>query len=509
MRADIILKNANVITMDASRPSAQLVAITGDKITLVDDNDGLDGVSGAKTRVIDCGGRTIVPGFNDAHLHFFSLVSKLLSIDLSPPAVLSIADIKEAVRRKAAITTPGTLLRGTDYNEFYLAEKHCPTRFDLDEAAPDHPVVLRHRSLHAYVLNSLALSLANIDSETSEPHGSRFERDPATGELNGIIIDIPHFLREKVWPPFSGTDFEEGVSLVNRQFLSCGITSFQEASYVNDPSRWQTIKNLKESGKLRSRVNMMTGPDTWRRFRDAGMTTGSGDDNLKLGAVKFLLEIRPDRDALNRAVLECHRAGFQVAFHAIEEKTVAAAIIALEYVDGFLPAAGRRHRIEHCAECPPALLERIKKLGAVIVTQPPNLYYSGERYLATVAPEQLPWLYRIKTPLENGVIVAGSSDTPVVPVNPLMGIYAAVTRRAESGQVLLPEERITPYQALALYTVNAAYGSFEEGTKGSITPGKLADIVVLSDDPARVPPEQIKDIKVEMTIIGGEVVFET
>jgi predicted amidohydrolase YtcJ len=508
MRADIILKNANVITMDAARPSAQLVAITGDKITLVDDNNGLDNVSGPKTRVIDFGGRAIVPGFNDAHLHFFSLVSKLLSIDLSPPSVRSIADIKEAVRRKVALSAPGTLLRGTDYNEFYLEEKHCPTRFDLDEAAPGHPVVLRHRSLHAYVLNSLALSLADIDSETPEPPGSRFERDLATGELNGIFIDIPHFLREKVWPPFSGTDFEEGVRLVNQQFLSCGITSFQEASYVNDLSRWQTIKNLKESGKLRSRVNMMAGPDTWRRFQDAGMTTGSGDDNLKLGAVKFLLEMRPNQDELNRAILECHRAGFQVAFHAIEEKTVEAAITALEYVDGFLPAAGRRHRIEHCAECPPALLERIKKLGAVIVTQPPTLYYNGERYLATVAKSQLLWMYRIKTPFENGVIIAGSSDTPVVPVNPLMGIYAAVTRRAESGQVLLPEERVSPRQALALYTANAAYSSFEENIKGSITPGKLADIVVLSDDPTRVPPEQIKDIKVEMTIIGGEVVWE-
>jgi predicted amidohydrolase YtcJ len=507
MRADIVLKNANIITMDAGQPSAGLVAITSDKIALVAGNDALDAVSGAGTRVIDCAGRTVVPGFHDAHLHFFSLLRKLLSIDLSPPAVRSIADIKEAVRRQAARTPPGTWLSGTDYNEFYLAEKRYPTRWDIDEAAPDHPVILSHRSLHACVLNSRALSLAGINSETPEPPGARIERDLATGEPNGILVEMLGYIREKVLPPFSEAEFDEGVRLVNRQFLSYGITSFQEATYKNDLNRWQTIRRFKEAGKLRSRVTMMTGPETRPQFQQAGRLTGSGDNQLRLGAVKFLLEMRPVQDELNHAVLDCHRAGLQLAFHAVEEKTVEAAINAIEYAGRHSPTAGRRHRIEHCAECPPSLLNRLKKLGAVIVTQPPNIYYNGERYLATVAKSQLPWLYRIKSPLESGVVVAGSSDAPVVPGNPLVGICAAVTREAESGQVLLPEEAVSPHQALALYTVNAAYTSFEEDIKGSITPGKLADLVILSDDPAKVPPERIKEIKVEMTIIGGEVAY--
>jgi predicted amidohydrolase YtcJ len=508
MRADIVLKNANVITLDALQPSAGLVAITGDRIALVGSGEEIGAVSGAGIKIIDCAGRTIVPGFNDAHLHFFSLVRKLLSIDLSPPAVRSIADIKEAVRRKAAVTPPGTWISGTDYNEFYLSEKRCPTRFDLDEAAPDHPVIISHRSLHACVLNSRALTLAGIDNGTPEPPGARIERDLSTGEPNGILVNMLGYIREEVLPPFTGAEFNEGVRLVNRQFLSSGITSFQEATYKNDLARWRTVRNLQESGRMRSRVTMMTGQETRRGFREAGMTTGAGDERLRLGAVKFLLESRPDQDELNKIALDCHRDGFQLAFHAVEEKTVGAAVSAIEYADGYSPATGRRHRIEHCAECPPRLLARIKKLGAVIVTQPPNIYYSGERYLATVAPSQLPWLYRIKAPLASGVVVAGSSDTPVVPVNPMVGVYAAVTRRAESGQVLLPEEAISPLQALALYTVNAAYASFEEDIKGSITPGKLADMVVLSDDPAKVPPEKIKDIKVAMTIIGGEVAWE-
>jgi predicted amidohydrolase YtcJ len=472
-------------------------------------NDALDALSGAGTRVIDCGGRTVAPGFNDAHLHFFSLVQKLLSIDLSPPGIHSIADIKEAIRHKAARTPPGTWLRGTNYNEFYLAEKHCPTRRDLDEAAPDHPVIISHRSLHACVLNSLALSIAGIHTETPEPPGARIERDLATGEPNGILLDMFPALS-----PFTETEFEEGVSLLNQQFLSCGITSFQEATYRTDLNRWRTIRNLKESGRLRSRVTMMTGPETRHQFQEAGMTTGSGDNQLRLGAVKILLgessgQLDPPQEEVNRIALECHFAGFQLAFHAVAQSHVEGAVRALEYVNRHAKVAGRRHRIEHCGECPPDLLKRLKKLGCVIVTQPPFIYFSGERYLATVAPSQLPWLYRIKSPLENGVIVAGSSDAPVVPCNPLMGIYAAMTRKADSGQTLLPEEAISPQQALALYTVNAAYASFEEDIKGSITPGKLADIIVLRDDPSRVPPEQIKDIKVEMTIIGGEVVWES
>jgi predicted amidohydrolase YtcJ len=509
MRADIVLKSANVITMDAVQPRAELVAISGDKIALAAGNGALEAVSGKKTRIIDCQGKTVVPGFNDAHLHFFSLVNKLLSIDLSPAAVCSIADIKEAIRRKAAVTPPGTWLRGTDYNEFYLAEKRCPTRWDLDEAAPEHPVIISHRSLHACVLNSLALSLAGINSATPEPPGSRIERDLATGGPNGILIEMLGYIRDKVVPPFSADEFEEGFRLANQQFLSFGITSFQEATYKNDLSRWQTVKNFREAGKLKSRVTMMTGPETCRQFQAAGMRTGSGDNRLRLGAVKFLLESQPDQDELNQTVLDCHRAGFQLAFHAIAENTVAAAIGALENADKYLPVAGRRHRIEHCGECPPYLLAKLRKLGAVIVTQPPTIYYSGERYLATVDKARLQWLYRIKAPLESGVVVAGSSDTPVSPCNPLFGIYAAVTRKAESGQVLLPEERISPHQALALYTVNSAYASFEEGIKGSISPGKLADIVVLNKDPTRVPPEEIKEIKVEMTIIGGETVWES
>ena len=511
--ADLILKNANVITVDPGKPSAELVAIKGDKILTVGGNEGLESVRGAKTRVTDCQGKTLVPGFNDAHCHIFSLLRKLLSIDLSPPSVSSIADIKAAIHQKAESTPPGQWITGTDYNDFYLAEKRHPTRWDIDEVAPHHPVILSHRSLHACVLNSLALSLAGITRETEEPPGGHIDRDITSGEPNGLLFEMLGYIREKVMPSLSEAELTKGVTLVNRRYLSQGITSLQDATYISDYKRWQHFLRFKEKGILKSRVSMMCGIETMSQFQEAGLVFGSGDSQLRLGGVKIVPswvsgQLYPPQPELNEQVLNAHRAGFQVCIHAIQDSMVEAAINALEYAQGQLPQAGRRHRIEHCSECPPHLLERLKELQPVVVTHPLFPYYSGERYLAMIQPEQLRWLYRFKSLLDSGLIVAAGSDSPIVPENPLVGIYGAVTRQAESGQQLSPEECISASQALAMYTINAAYASFEEGIKGSITQGKLADLVLLSDDPTRVPPEQIKEIKVEMTIIGGEVVWE-
>jgi hypothetical protein len=354
--------------------------------------------------------------------------------------------------------------------------------------------------------------LAGITSETMDPSGGLIDRDPATGEPNGVLFEMLGDIREKVIPLLSEGELTEGIALANQHYLSYGITSLQEATVSNDYCRWQTFQRFKETGKLQSRLSMMLGTEARRQFQEAGLASGAGGSQLRLGGVKMILsevtgQLQPPQPELDLQALSCHRAGFQLAFHAIEENTVAAAIAALEYVSSH-PPNGQRHRIEHCSECSPHLLERLGRLEAVVVTQPPFLYYSGERYLATVPVRQLPWLYRIKSLLNSGLIVAGSSDSPVVPSNPLVGIYAAVTRQAESGQQLLPEECISASQAIAMYTINAAYASGEEKMKGSITPGKLADMVVLSSDPTDSPPEHVKDIKVEMTIIGGKVVWE-
>ncbi len=511
--ADLILTNANVITMNPAQPAAGLVAVRGNKIMLIGDNDQLGEVRGAKTKVIDCRGKTVVPGFNDAHCHIFALIRKLASIDLSPPAVRSIADIKAAVRKRAQSIPPGNWVTGTDYNEFYLAEKRHPSRRDLDEAAPEHPVVLAHRSLHACVLNSLALAMAGITRETPEPPGAVIERELDSGEPSGLLFEMVGYIRGQVLPPLSDEELAEGIALASKHYLSMGITSLQEASANNDYARWQALQGFKDSGELKSRVSMMSGFDALPQFQERGLAFGSGDERLRLGGVKIVLnetagKLQPPQEKLNRQALDAHRAGFQLAIHCVEPGTVAAAITALEYIAGESSVVGRRHRLEHVSECPPELLERLKHIKAMVVTQPPFIYYSGERYLATLPPERQRWLYRIKSFLDAGLVVAASSDAPVVPDNPLVGIYAAVTRRAESGQEVLPQEAVSPQQALAMYTTGAAYTSFEEDIKGAISPGKLADMVILSADPLKSPPELIKDIRVEMTIIGGEVAWQ-
>lgn len=513
-KADLVLKNGNIITLDPVTPPVEVIGIKGDRILFTGKAGDLDSITGPDTKVIDCEGKTVVPGFIDAHCHIFSFLRKLISVDLSERSVKSIDDIKTAIKRKADDTPVGEWISGTDYNDFYLAEKRHPNRRELDEVAPNHPVVLSHRSLHACVLNSKALSLAGITRETGEPPGGYIDRELDTGEPSGLMIDMLGYIREEVMPSITETELEKGIRRASNHYLSYGITSLQDATVVNDYTRWQRFLRFKEKQLLQPRLYYMPGVDYLHEFTSADLPFCSGDLHLKIGHVKITPSetrergIHPTQPELNDMVMNIHRAGFRTAIHATRYETVEAAVNAIEYALGQLPRDDHRHRIEHCSECPPRLLDRISRLGIMVVTQPPFVYYSGERYLAMVPPDRQPWLYRIKSLMEVGIPVAGSSDSPIVDDNPLVGIHAAVNRLATSGQAVLPEERISVNKALEMYTRNAAFASFEENEKGTIREGKLADLVLLSDDPTIIPPEQLKDIKVEMTIIGGEVVWE-
>ena len=508
LKADLILKNAEVITCDPKNPQAEAIAVKRDRIMAVGRIAELEALACKETRVIDCQGKTIVPGFIDAHCHIGSLVNRLLSLDLDPSNVRSIQELKEIVRTKAKNTPSGRWIRGEGYNEFYLAEKRHPTRFDLDQAAPDNPTILIHRSRHACVLNSLGLKMVGIRDDSEEPPGGVIERDLTTGEPNGILFEMLDYALERIPSLNSQSELDRGIMEANRQFLSNGITSLGDATVTNDLERWESFKKLKLADKLQSRIYMMAGMGALVEFRRAGLATGYGDNHLKVGSLKIVLSeatgrLQPSQDELNRIVLKADTAGFQVAIHAVERSTVQAAIVALER----LGDNRRRHRIEHCSECPPELRKRLSRPGAVIVSQPPFIYYSGERYLAQVSVEAQKWLYPFKSLIESGLVVAASSDSPVVPNNPLIGISAAVTRKAEQGQAVLLSEAVSAAQALEMYTINAAYASHEEDLKGSISPGKLADLVVLSENPLSVDPEEIKNISVEMTVIGGKVVW--
>lgn len=507
-KADLVLYNANVITLDAARPRAGLVAVRGGRIGRVGDNDERSDIEG---RQIDCQGKTLIPGFNDAHCHVLALAAGFSRVDCSPfssPPVSSIPDIKARIGERAQQLPEGEWIKASGYNEFYLAGKRHPNRHDLDEAAPNHPVRLVHRSQHACVLNGLALSRVGISGDTPEPPGGMIDRDLDTGEPNGILYEMNDYV-DRMVPPLPPGEIEEGIRLASDEYLSNGITSVQDATASNGLPEWGTLQGLKQRGCLVPRLSAMMGIDSLEALIDNGLVPRYGDDGMRMGALKIVLSeargsLYPGQEGLDERVSAAHRAGYQLAIHAVEEGTVEAAIAALERI----PAGHHRHRIEHCAVCPSHLVERLRDVRAVVVTNPAFVYYNGERYMATVPPGQREWLYRTGSLLGYGIATAAGSDSPVVPLNPLMGIYAAVTREAASGETLLPDERISPLAALEMYTRAAAYASFDEGVKGTVSAGKPADLALLSADPTQVSHEEIRDIAVEMTIVDGQIVWQ-
>jgi predicted amidohydrolase YtcJ len=258
---------------------------------------------------------------------------------------------------------------------------------------------------------------------------------------------------------------------------------------------------------------MILGVEGFNEYQKNNLSAQVGENQLRFGGAKIILHettgrLSPSQEELNEMVFNIHQAGSQAVLHAIEEKTIEAACTAIEYALKNLPKSDHRHRIEHCSVCTPSLAKRLASLGIMVVTQPSFIYYNGERYLRTVQKEQLRHLYPIATLMKKGIKVAGSSDCPIVPANPLIGIYSAISRMADTGETILPEEGIAPLEALKMYTEYAAKTTFEERIKGSITPGKLADLVVMNGDPTILPADEIKDIEVEMTILNGEVVWD-
>ncbi len=511
--ADIILFNANVITMDPVHPNAQWIAIRNGRILAVAEDDNFKDLCHKNTKLIDCKGRTVLPGFIDSHLHFYGFAESLVTLNLDPRNnVRSISDIQNKMKQLSKELPSGNWIRARGYNEFYLVEKRHPTRWDLDAAAPSHPTRLTHRSGHAHVLNSLALRLVHISKETADPPTGMIDRDTETGEPTGLLYSMGSYLAKAI-PPLENDLMEHGIRLGSQELISLGITSFYDASPRNDLTRWKMFETWKERRLLKSRVTMILGGDGFSEFQKQNFFTRIEPNHLRVGGVKIILhettgDLSPSQQELDEMVLYIHQSGLQVVIHAVEGKTIEAACRAIECALQKAPRSDHRHRIEHCSVCTPSLAKRLDSLGVIVVTQPSFIYYHGERYLRTVPDSNLRHIYPIATLMKNGVRVAGSSDCPIVPPNPLIGIYSAVSRKTENGESVLSEERISPLEALRMYTGYAAETAFEERIKGSIAPGKLADLVVLNKDPTRVSVDEIKDIQVEMTILDGEVVWD-
>ena len=509
--SDLLLINANVVTLDPGRPRAQLVAVRNGRVLLVGDDRNLERLRGSKPEVIDCRGKTVLPGFIDVHCHFISLAESLMSCSFTPKDVHSISDIQDKIRKFAEKLPPGTWIRARAYDEFYLDEKRHPMCWDLDEATSKHPVKLTHRSGHAHVLNSLAMEIAGISAKTPEPSGAIIERDLNTGDPNGVLFEMGPYL-SKIIPALKGDDQMRAVRRASQQLLSCGITSIQDASSHNDLNRRRLFYEWKENGDLKCRVDVMLGYEAFESCSPTDSSHEAAGEHIPIPSIKIIVnettgQLDPPQSELNERVLEIHQSGLQAAIHAIEETQIEAACSAISYALQKSPRSDPRHRIEHCSVCPPQLCRRLASLGVVVVTQPSFIYYNGDRYLRTVPSQQLRNLYPIGSLMKNGVMVAASSDCPVVPPNPLIGIYSAISRTTEAGRAVLPKEKIDPLEALRMHTQYAARAIFQEKTRGSIAVGKLADLVVLSDDPTGLRAKEVRDIQVEMTIINGEVVW--
>ncbi len=509
--ADLVLVNANVVTLDRARPRAQAVAVMGNRIAWVGPERDLAGLSPRRTKVIDCRGGTVVPGLIDAHCHVLAYASSLLAVDCGPNALGSIGEIQRAVRDRAGSTPPGGWVRGSGYDDFSLSERRHPYRWDLDRAAPDRPVKLNHRSGHACVLNTTALKSVGISIDTADPASGVIDRDPRTGEPTGLLLDMDGYLRDRV-PRLSGRELDEGLRLANRRLVSRGVTSVQDAGVSNSVEKWDSFVRLKAEGTLEPRVTMMAGALHLNGFLDRGMGFSWGDDDLSLGAVKVMLSatsgrLSPDRDELRDIVARARGQGFQVAVHAVEAQAVEATIDALGRDVRPTPERSRRDRIEHCSECPPEVLRKLADLGLVVVTQPGFIFESGERYLSEVDGAMRPWLYRTGSLMGAGVTVAAGSDAPVTDPDPFVGIYSAVTRRARTGEPVGVGEKVDAETALRMYTSGGACAAFQEADRGTIEVGKLADMVVLDRDPTAVSADEIRETGVTMTVIGGRVVW--
>ena len=507
---DWIFVNANVLTQDPARPKAEAVVVSDGRVLAVGDNRIADLARG-NARRIDCRGKTLIPGFIDPHFHLLAYARSLAANPLeSLHRTTSLAELRSRIGRLAGERPPGTWIRGWGYHEFELAEKRHPDRRDLDAATTVHPVVLAHRSGGAHVLNSLALALLGITAETPDPPEGIIDRDLQTGEPTGLLYGMGNNIEKRLPAPDPGR-LEEGIALAGRELCSLGITSLCDVSIRNDRTRWERIRDWKRRGILRQKVRMAVGWEGFQDFLKAPFP--ASPDAPCVGGVKIVLHettgrLSPEPRELNQRVLAVHRAGLQAHLHAVEETTIAAACDAVEYAIRRFPRPDHRHRIEHCSVCPPPLARRIASLGILVVTQPPFVYFNGDRYLETVPEPQANWLYPFASLVRAGVTVAGSSDGPIVPPDFLTGIYAAVSRRTRQGAALLPREKVTPEEALRMYTLRAAQAGFAEETQGVIAPGRAADLVLLSGDPTTVPVEEIRKIVVEMTLIDGEVAWE-
>ena len=527
LQADAIILNANVITMNPAAPSAGAIAIKDGRFLAVGTDADVSPFRSSDTEILDVEGKTVLPGFIDAHTHVMS--SGVRHVAEEDCDLRSIGEIQEALKVRSVTTPAGEWVQGFKFDDTKTSEQRFLHRRDLDAVSFEHPIMVAHQAGHVYFFNSLGLRRAGFSDDTPDPHGGRLGRDPETGKLNGQVYGAAIYpVLTKVLPPKTDDDRRRGLALICRMFAEAGLTSVHDAMVSVDDLR--VYQQARDAGELPLRVYLLMYRDHFPALREAGIRTGLGDDRLRIGGIKMVADgaiatrtaylSQPyigsccdhglavmDAEETERRVLEAHRAGFQVCIHSNGDEAINMVVTAYEKAQRAFPRKDPRHRIEHCSVVNPDLLRRIKAAGCVVTPFCSYVYYHGEK-MRFYGEERLKWMFAQRSFIDYGINSTGAADYPCSPLPPLMGIQSCVTREDYNGQVWGPEQRITAEEALKLYTINGAYASFEEDIKGSIEAGKLADLVILGDDPRAVDPRKIMEIPVERTIVGGETVHQ-
>ena len=522
---DYVVINAKVFTIDEDQPQAEAFAVKGDHFTAVGSSSDIRNLASSRTETIDAEGMTVVPGFIDAHSHPSSAgVNELVQVNAD---LRSITEIKEALRQRAAITQEGQWVRAFKYDDTKLAEGRPINRFDIDEVVPNHPAVVGHRGGHTGVYNSMALALAGVTSETPDPPGGRFYRD-SNGVLTGLAAERARYVFNSLIPSDSTREQRrDGVKLITELMTKAGLTSVhQTGASRNDMIAYQ---DARADGGMRFRMYLFPRVQLFEDLVNAGIRSGFGDEVLRIGAVKFSadgsasertmrmstpFEGRPDdygiltmsQEEIHEAVENAHRNDFQIGIHANGDVTIEMVLNAYERVQRLWPRNDPRHRIEHCSLVNPALLQRIKDLGVIPAPFYTYVHYHGNKWVE-YGEEKMRWMFAHKSFLDYNIPVAPASDYTPGPFEPMMALQSMVTRKDFDGRVWGPNQRITIDQAMRICTLNGAYASFEENIKGSISAGKLADFVILADDPHDVDPDNIKNIEIVRTVVGGTTMY--
>ncbi len=525
---DLCLVNGNIITMDPTNPKAEAMVTCGEKIIGVGTCEEMKAISGETTKVIDIEGKTILPGFIDCHVHLPSSGALLTQLNLKDAK--SIENIKEKIRIEAGKKAPGAWIVGRGWDNTILAEKRFPTRWDLDAAAPNNPVLLVRICTHIVLVNSKALELVNITRNTESPLGGQIDKDPETNEPTGILRETATSLVRSI-VSFSDEEYLSNIRAVFELAVSKGITSIHalpELDLAVAP-QWKALQTLLMQNELPIRIYFLIPEESLYPLIDLGLATSFGNSKLKIGSIKVFMDgalggrtaalLEPYCDDLENSGIQvytgeqlqeivktAHEADFQLAIHCIGDKAVTVALNSIESALEEKPKPDHRHRIEHASVLNKELIWRMHKLGVVASVQPPFVF-SDTWISDRIGEKRSRFVYAFNSMLNEGVKLAAGSDAPTEEMNPLFGIQILVSRETSTKEIYFLEEQISVEQAIRMYTLDAAYASFEEYMKGSIEPGKLADLVVLSDDPLQVPIDKISEINVEMTIVGGKIVY--